>query len=137
MTAPAVAPPIVLVVDDDDDIRELVSFKLRMAGYQTLVAANGYQALHLAEAWRPQAMVLDIAMPGMDGLTVAQQLQLHAATADIPVLILSARDQQGDIELGFAVGVDDYMVKPFSPHDLVGRVEWLMRTAAVRQARDY
>lgn len=126
------APPTILVVDDDDDIREIVTFKLRTAGYQTLAADNGYNALQLAEFYQPQMMVLDIAMPGMDGLTVCQQMQLHPVTADIPVLILSSRDQPGDIQLGFAVGVDDYMVKPFSPNDLVARVQWLMRTAAIR-----
>ncbi|MFG1609917.1 response regulator transcription factor [Actinoplanes sp. NPDC049265] len=116
----------IVVVDDDEDIRELVAFKLRAAGYRTLTAADGDAGLELALRERPDLMILDVSMPGMDGLAVCGQVHRKAEMADLPVLILSARAMPYDIDLGLAVGADDYMTKPFSPAELLSRVDALL-----------
>ncbi|AGL18229.1 response regulator transcription factor [Actinoplanes sp. N902-109] len=120
------APPSILVADDDEDILDLVAFKLRGAGYRTITASDGLTALDLAERERPGLMILDVSMPGLDGLTVCHAIHRSAATWDIPVLILSARARPYDIDLGFAIGADDYLTKPFSPTELLQRVESLL-----------
>jgi two-component system alkaline phosphatase synthesis response regulator PhoP len=118
--------PVILIAEDDEDIRDLISWKLELAGYRTLHAGNGNAALGLAHAHHPDAVVLDIGMPAMDGLAVCQHLHQDPGTADIPVLMLSARVRDSDIALGFTVGADDYMTKPFNPQDLINRVKNLM-----------
>ncbi|GAA2481220.1 response regulator transcription factor [Winogradskya humida] len=120
------APPSILVADDDEDIRDLVAFKLRGAGYRTLTVPDGQRALDLAEQMLPGLMILDVSMPGLDGLTVCHAIHRSRATADIPVLILSARARPYDIDLGFAIGADDYLTKPFSPNELLRRVHTLL-----------
>jgi DNA-binding response OmpR family regulator len=112
----------ILVVDDDQDIREVLTYKLEAAGYATLVAGDGPTALGLALEHRPRLILLDVALPGMDGLEVCRQLQADPRTAGIPVLMVSARSDAHDIDLGFALGADDYITKPFSPRELVRRV---------------
>ena len=122
--------PVVLIAEDDEDIRDLISWKLELAGYRTLQAGNGRAALALAHEHRPDAVVLDIGMPELDGIAVCRQLAEHAGTTDIPVLMLSGRTRDADIELGHAAGADDYMIKPFNPQDLLHRVNGLLAAAA-------
>nr|WP_221382969.1 response regulator [Actinoplanes polyasparticus] len=119
-------PYTVLIAEDD--VRELVTFKLEQAGYATVSVNNGTTALALTHSQQPDLVVLDIGMPGMDGLTVCQQLQGLARTAGIPVLILSGRGRDIDVSLGFTVGAGDYIVKPFHPDDLINRVSRLLAT---------
>ena len=128
ITRPPTAPCIV-VVDDDEDIRDLVAIKLRAAGYRTLTAPDGDAALDLAVRERPDLMILDVSMPGMDGLAVCAQVHRQHGLADVPVLILSARAMPYDIDLGLAVGADDYLTKPFSPNELLTRVHTLLNAA--------
>ena len=116
------AESAILVVDDDQDIREVLTYKLEAAGYATLTAGDGPTALALAARHHPRLILLDIALPGMDGLEVCRALQADPATAGIPVLMVSARSDAHDIDLGFALGADDYITKPFSPRELVRRV---------------
>lgn len=116
----------ILVADDDEDIRDLVAFKLRAAGYRTLTVPDGASALEVAAKHRPGLIVLDVSMPGVDGLTVCHRIHASAETADIPVLILSARAAPYDVDLGFAIGADDYLTKPFSPNELLRRVHSLL-----------
>jgi len=118
--------PVVLIAEDDEDIRDLISWKLEIAGYRTMHAGTGRDTLALAQEHRPDALVLDIGMPEMNGLTVCERLQDDPGTARIPVLILSARSQEADIARGYTVGADHYMTKPFSPNDLVDRVQDLL-----------
>jgi DNA-binding response OmpR family regulator len=118
--------PVVLIAEDDEDIRDLIAWKLEIAGYRTMHAGNGRATLALALEHRPDALVLDIGMPEMNGLTVCERLQDDPGTARIPVLILSARSQDSDIARGYTVGADHYMTKPFSPNDLVDRVQDLL-----------
>ncbi|PWJ56088.1 Response regulator receiver domain-containing protein [Quadrisphaera granulorum] len=113
----------VLVADDDLDIRELVAFKLAQAGYEVRSAPDGAAALDLARAGGVDIVVLDLMMPGLSGLDVCAELRRQEATADLPVIMLTARAQDQDVASGFAAGADDYVVKPFSPRELVSRVQ--------------
>jgi two-component system phosphate regulon response regulator PhoB/two-component system alkaline phosphatase synthesis response regulator PhoP len=121
-----VAEPTILIADDDETVRDLVAVKLAAAGYQAITAEDGATALDLVHREQPDMVILDITMPGMDGLSVCYELHSSADTAQIPVLMLSGRDRQVDIDLGLTVGADDYLVKPFSPAELIRRVRWLL-----------
>ncbi|WP_299038564.1 response regulator transcription factor [uncultured Pseudokineococcus sp.] len=121
----------VLVADDDSDIRELVAFKLGQAGYDVLAVGDGAAALETARAQEPDLAILDLMMPGLSGLDVCSQLRRDEATAALPVIMLTAKAQEQDVATGFATGADDYVVKPFSPRELVSRVQAVLaRTAS-------
>jgi len=113
----------VLVADDDVDILELVTFALRRAGHFVVTARDGAQALELVEEHRPDAVVLDIMMPGMTGYEVTKILRDNPETADTPVILLSARAGGADMVHGFHLGADDYVRKPFSPAELGARLQ--------------
>ncbi|MEA2480397.1 MAG: hypothetical protein QOJ07_2319 [Thermoleophilaceae bacterium] len=115
--------PVVLVADDDEDIRDLVAFRLDRAGYEVLRAGDGEQALALAREHRPDLAVLDVMMPKLTGYDVTRELRADAATEAIPVILLTARVQEADVARGFEAGADDYVKKPFSPQELKVRVE--------------
>jgi len=123
------ARPLVLVADDDEDIRELVSFRLARSGYEILTACDGEEALAVAAKATPDIAIIDVAMPGLDGLAVTRALRAAPATATTPILLLTARAQDADVETGLAAGADDYVVKPFSPEDLASRVASLLHIA--------
>jgi two-component system phosphate regulon response regulator PhoB len=112
----------VLLAEDDADIRDLVTFTLREAGYEVRAFEDGLSALASARDNRPDLAVLDIMMPGMSGLDACRELRADPATSEVPIILLTARAQEPDIETGFAVGADDYIVKPFSPRELASRV---------------
>ncbi|MER7280842.1 response regulator transcription factor [Dactylosporangium sp. CA-052675] len=113
----------ILVADDDMDIRDLVAFKLEQAGYEVVAVDNGLAALTAATENPPDLVVLDVMMPGMSGIDVCRQLRQEQGTKALPIILLTARAQEGDVEVGFGAGADDYIVKPFSPRELVSRVE--------------
>lgn len=121
-----VAEPTILVAEEDEDVRELIAGKLAAAGYRTITADDGDAALDLVRREQPDMVILDAVMPGLDGLSVCYELHSSAATAQIPVLMLSGRDRQVDIDLGLTVGADDYLIKPVNPAELVRRVRWLL-----------
>ncbi|MEU4427974.1 response regulator [Actinoplanes sp. NPDC024001] len=127
--AAALQPPTVLVAEDDEDIRELLVFKLQMAGYRTLATGNGRAAMALAVNERPHLIVLDVSMPGLDGIGFCYELHSSPQTAEIPVILISGRGNESDLELGRMVGAEDYLVKPFSPAELLSRVERLLPVA--------
>jgi two-component system OmpR family response regulator len=114
----------ILVVDDDAHIRDVVCFALRRAGYQPLTAGNGRAALEVAAREMPALVVLDILMPELDGAAVCTRLR---AKSDVPVIFLTSRDEEMDRVLGLELGADDYVVKPFSPRELVARVKAVLR----------
>jgi len=118
----------ILIVDDQLEVRELVQVTLEIGDYQILAAENGQQALEVARAEHPDMILLDIMMPGskIDGLEVCRQLKSDPATANITVVMLSAKGQDSDIEAGRAAGADDYFTKPFSPIALIEKVEATM-----------
>jgi DNA-binding response OmpR family regulator len=123
----------VLLADDDEDILELVSFRLERAGYEVVVARDGPSALATAQERKPDLAVLDVMMPGLNGYEVTQRLRADPATAQIPVILLTARVQETDVNRGFEAGADDYLRKPFSPQELRSRVQAILaRRSSVR-----
>ena len=116
----------VLVVDDDEDIRALLVLKLTQAGYDTGAAEDGAIALREVAVERPDLVIFDLMMPEMSGYDVLRELRSNAETRELPVLLLSAKSQQGDFELGFDLGANDYVVKPFGPKALIGRVQAIL-----------
>lgn len=122
--------PLILVADDEEDIRELVCMNLRRAGYAIAEAADGLQALAEVKRRKPDAMVLDVMMPECDGLGVCRQLRSNPDTADIPIIMLTAKGQTQDRIEGLERGADDYLTKPFSPKELILRVQNLLRRAS-------
>jgi two-component system OmpR family response regulator len=120
----------ILVVDDDPHIREVVCFALQKAGYATVVAENGRQALECFSRDKPALVVLDILMPEMDGTEVCRRLRAAPATAHTPILFVSSKDDEVDRIVGLELGGDDYVAKPFSPRELVARVRAILRRAS-------
>jgi CheY-like chemotaxis protein len=114
--------PVVLVVDDDPMILRLLEINFRLEGYRVETAAHGERALELAASLGPRAIILDLMMPGMDGWEVCRRLRDDPATASIPIIALSARAQEEDRQRGYALGVTEYITKPFDPATLVETV---------------
>ena len=117
----------ILVVEDDTDILQLVAHNLKAAGFDVLTAQDGYEALSLARNHLPDLIVLDLMLPGLDGLEVCKELKRGSATQNIPVLMLTARGEEVDRIVGLELGADDYVVKPFSPRELILRVRAILR----------
>src|SRR4051794_3834706 len=122
----------VLVVDDERAIAESVAMRLRAEGFAVDVAFDGPTAVSKARVTRPDLVVLDVMLPGFDGLEVCRRIQ---ADRPVPVLMLTARDDENDLLVGLAVGADDYLTKPFSMRELAARVHALVRRAARGRAR--
>jgi DNA-binding response OmpR family regulator len=116
----------VLVADDEEDIRALVAFRLKRAGYEVITAADGAEALTLATSRLPDLVVLDMMMPKATGLEVTRSLRGQDTTKDIPVILLTARAQEADVASGFEAGADEYVKKPFSPKALELRIQALL-----------
>jgi DNA-binding response OmpR family regulator len=121
--------PLVLVADDDPDILALVRFRLERDGYEVLSAPDGETAVDLALARPPNLALLDVMMPRLDGYEVTRRLRAHGPTAAIPIILLTARVQEPDLDRGFEAGADDYVTKPFSPQALGKRVQAVLATA--------
>jgi two-component system phosphate regulon response regulator PhoB len=117
----------VLVVDDEPDIVALVVYHLAKAGYRVSSAMNGTDALAIATRERPALVVLDLMLPGLSGFEVLERLRASEATANVAVLMLTARREEPDRIKGLALGADDYLTKPFSPQELVLRVKAILR----------
>jgi DNA-binding response OmpR family regulator len=122
METPAAAP-LVLVADDDPDILDLVRYRLERSGYAVATADSGTEAVRLAGELSPALAGLDGMMPGLTGFDVTRRLREDPHTAGIPVILLTARAQEADVQEGFAAGADDYLRKPFSPRELSARVQ--------------
>jgi DNA-binding response OmpR family regulator len=118
--------PVVLAADDDEDILELIAFRLEHSGYTVLQARDGEEALDLARTSRPDLAVLDVMMPKIDGFEVTRRLREDDSTTRIPIILLTARTQEADIQRGFDAGADDYIRKPFSPQELRARVQAIL-----------
>jgi DNA-binding response OmpR family regulator len=119
-----------LVIEDDIDIRELVSFKLTQVGFDVESVDDARAGLEAAAQQPPDLVVLDVMMPAMSGLEVCRRLRADAATASTPIIMLTAKAQESDVERGFAVGATDYVVKPFSPRELASRIEAILARGA-------
>lgn len=118
--------PRILVVDDDSHIRDVICFALEKAGMTTTIARDGLQALDAFRQHQTDLVILDIGMPEMDGLEVCRQIR---KSSEVPILFLSARDDEIDRVLGLEIGGDDYVTKPFSPRELVARVSVILKRA--------
>lgn len=116
----------VVIADDDDDIRELVAFKLSNAGYEVSTARDGIEALETIKATAPALAILDIMMPGLSGLDVVRRLRDGEGPEGCRVILLTARARDSEVDAGFAAGADDYVIKPFSPRELLRRVNALL-----------
>jgi len=117
----------ILVVDDERDIRELVDYNLLRDGFEVTCAPDGEQALEIARSENPDMVVLDLMLPGINGLEVCRLMQEDEQTSDIPIVMLTAKGQEADIVTGLEMGADDYVTKPFSPKVLVARVKAVLR----------
>ena len=116
-----------MVIEDEKEIRDLVRYNLEKAGFRVAAAGDGEEGLRQLFAARPDALVLDLMLPGMNGLEIVREVRTEPLTRDLPVLILTARSAEMDKLLGFEQGADDYLTKPFSPRELVARVNALLR----------
>jgi two-component system alkaline phosphatase synthesis response regulator PhoP len=117
----------ILIVEDDHDIVEMVKYNLKEQGYVTVSAFNGKQGIKLAEKEQPDLIILDIMLPVVDGFEVCRTLKNNRTTANIPIIILSAKSQETDKIVGLELGADDYVTKPFSPRELIARIRAILR----------
>ena len=117
----------ILIVEDEQDIRELLAYNLEKEGYATVQAADGKEGLDLARSRKPDLILLDLMLPKMDGLAVCRELERDSGTVRIPIIMLTARGEDVDRILGFELGADDYVVKPFSPRELMLRISVIMK----------
>lgn len=122
MSVPAKTRPLVLVAEDEEDILDLVVFDLEDEGYEVLTARNGEEAIALALERHPDLILLDVAMPGLDGYEVTRRLRADESTRGTPVVLLTARAQVRDVIAGFEAGANDYVTKPFRPDELRTRL---------------
>jgi two-component system alkaline phosphatase synthesis response regulator PhoP len=120
-------PASVLVVEDEENILELVTFNLKREGYKVTGVASGEEALAAARSKRPDLVVLDLMLPGIDGLEVCRRLRRDERTAEVPIIMLTARGEEADIVTGLELGADDYLTKPFSPKVLLARIRTVLR----------
>ena len=122
----------VLIVEDEEDIRELLSYTLIREGYQVATVASGEEALAVAEARTPDLVILDLMLPGLDGMTVCRKLRANPKTAGVAIIMVTAKGEEGDIINGLNMGANDYITKPFSRNVLLARVRAALRNMAVR-----
>jgi two-component system phosphate regulon response regulator PhoB len=122
----------ILIIEDEEDIQELITYNLKKEGYENLrIADSGEQGLKMVSTFAPDVVLLDLMLPGMDGLSVCRNLKNNAETAKIPIVMLTAKSEETDIIIGLEMGADDYITKPFSPKVLVARIK-----SVIRRCRD-
>ena len=127
----------ILIVDDEEDILELVRYNLSRDGYETACADSGEKALEMATAAPYDLVVLDLMLPGIDGLEVMKRLKRQPGTEELPIIMLTARGEEADVVTGLELGADDYIVKPFSPRILLARIKTILRRkSAPAEKRD-
>lgn len=123
----------VLVVDDESDILTLLEYNLRKAGFVVLLAKDGPEAIEAARSRRPELILLDIMLPNMEGTEVLKRLKSHDSTRSIPVIMLTAKGEEVDKIIGFELGAEDYITKPFSPRELILRVKAVLKRSSEPQ----
>lgn len=119
----------ILIVDDEKDIVKMLDYNLKKDGYRVISASDGEDALDLAGREHPDLIVLDLMLPGLDGLEVCKTLKKEGKTSSIPIIMLTAKTQESDKVIGLELGADDYMTKPFSPRELLARIKAVLRRA--------
>ena len=126
----------IVVIEDEPDIAEVIRYNLKREGFNVSLADRGDAGINLVRNEAPGLVILDLMLPGMDGLSVCQQLKTDPLTRDIPVIIVSAKEEESDVVIGLGLGADDYVAKPFSPRELMARVKAVLRRAPVREEQD-
>jgi two-component system phosphate regulon response regulator PhoB len=132
----AVSKPQILIIEDEEDIRELVSYNLKRESFSVTEAGSGEVGLKAVAKKKPDLILLDLMLPGKDGLQICRELKQSEASRDIPVVMMTARGEESDIVTGLELGAEDYIVKPFSPKVLVARVKAVLRRKAAPAATD-
>lgn len=125
----------ILVAEDERDIRELIGFTLRFNGFDVVLTGNGIEAIEKAPLEKPDLIMLDVRMPKMTGYEACKLLKDNPATKGIPIVFLSAKGQEGEIERGLASGAEEYIVKPFAPDDLANQVKDILKRARGPEAQ--
>ncbi|TAM42261.1 response regulator transcription factor [bacterium] len=123
----------ILIVEDEKDIIKMLEYNLKKEGFKVIAARDGEDALDLAVREYPDLILLDLMLPGMDGLEVCKSLKKEAKTASIPIIMLTAKSQESDKVVGLELGADDYITKPFSPRELIARIKAVLRRAAEKE----
>jgi two-component system alkaline phosphatase synthesis response regulator PhoP len=126
----------ILVVDDEEDILELITYNLMKEGYQVLTAASGETAISKAHREKPDLILLDLMLPGVDGLDVYRELKKKQETSQIPIIMVTAKTEDADIITGLELGSDDYVTKPFSPKVLLARIKSVLRRKKYEEVED-
>lgn len=129
----AVAKPKVLVIEDEPDILEVMQYNLEREGHKVIACRNGEQGLSRIRTDNPDLVILDLMLPGMDGVEVCRQVKADPVTRAIPIIMVTAKSEESDIVLGLGIGADDYIAKPFSPRELVARVKVVLRRGPLRE----
>jgi DNA-binding response OmpR family regulator len=117
----------ILIAEDERDIRDLIAFTLRFAGHEVIATANGEEALHMALQTVPDLILLDVRMPRMTGYEACRQIKAEDKTSHIPVVFLSAKGQESEVQTGLAAGASEYILKPFSPDNLTERIRIILQ----------
>ena len=125
--------PLVVVVEDEADIQDVIAYNLKRDGYEVLTASRGDEGLSLIQAKMPDLVILDLMLPGIDGLSICQQLRADPRTKSLPIIILSAKEEEADVVIGLGFGADDYVPKPFSPRELLARVKAVLRRSSSQE----
>ncbi len=126
------AKPKILVIEDEPDILEVLQYNLEREGHKVIACRNGEQGLSRIRTDNPDLVILDLMLPGMDGVEVCRQVKSDPVTRGIPIIMVTAKAEESDIVLGLGIGADDYLAKPFSPRELVARVKVVLRRGALR-----
>lgn len=128
--------PTILVVEDEEDLRDIIIYNLNREGYKTMGVESGEEGLNLATSTKPDLVLLDLMLPGMNGMDVCRNIKQDSNTQDIPIIIVSAKGEEADIVSGLELGADDYLTKPFSPRILLARVRAVLRRSTEPDAID-
>ena len=122
----------IIVVEDEPDLVDVVTYNLKREGYLVLAAQRGDEGLNLIRSERPDLVLLDLMLPGMDGLSICRQMKSDTSLSEIPIIIASAKGEESDVVIGLEMGADDYLAKPFSPRELLARIKAVLRRGAPR-----
>jgi DNA-binding response OmpR family regulator len=125
--------PLIVIVEDEADIQDVIAYNLKRDGYEVLTASRGDEGLSLIQAKMPDLVILDLMLPGIDGLSICQQLRADPKTKSLPIIILSAKEEEADVVIGLGFGADDYVPKPFSPRELLARVKAVLRRSSSQE----
>lgn len=123
----------IVVIEDEPDIVEVVSYNLKREGYNVLSVDRGDEGLNVIRNQSPNLVILDLMLPGMDGLSICQQMKADPIIRDIPIIIISAKGEESDVVIGLELGADDYLSKPFSPRELLARVKAVLRRGPTQE----